>query len=101
MRAEEPHLVIALGTCPANAGSTGIMPKERIRSRIRCWEEWEGELVSMARDGRPSLPQGTQSPQGLIRSLETGQIPPSLACDCPGPILTFPFPFILPAGKAA
>lgn len=44
----KPHLVIALGTCPANAGNTGIMPKERIRSRIRCWEEWEGELVSMA-----------------------------------------------------
>ena len=39
---EEPYLVIALGTCPANAGNTGVMPKERIRSRIRCWGQWRG-----------------------------------------------------------
>ena len=71
------HLVRALGTCPANAGNTGIMPKERIRSRIRCWQEGRGggehaPAPRRPRGGRPSLSQGTES---LLSSEESRAVP--------------------------
>lgn len=50
-RLGDTHRVRALGTWPGNAGSTGVMPKARMRSRMRCWE---GQFVSTSLAESPS-----------------------------------------------